>query len=137
MKNQFRLLPSKKKLGSTILETRTMPSKLGSNWANRIGSICVKRRDTARLLKTTVYKSNSVFMYWVTQKLPHIYTANHTTFPIQIRKIIVQICGNFWVTQYFQEECLKMNLKPETTASTVDLNKCLARSNYLIHFIRA
>ena len=26
-------------------------------------------------------------MYWVTQKLPQIYTSNHATFPIQIRKI--------------------------------------------------
>ena len=38
--------------------------------------------------------------YWVTQKLPQIYTANHATFPIRIRKITVQICGNFQVTQY-------------------------------------
>ena len=38
--------------------------------------------------------------YWVTQKLPKIYTANHATFPIRIRKITVQICGNFWVTKY-------------------------------------
>ena len=38
--------------------------------------------------------------YWVTQKLPQIYTANYTTFPIRIRKITVQICGHFWVTQY-------------------------------------
>ena len=38
--------------------------------------------------------------YWVTQKLPEIYTANHATFPIWIRNITVQICGNFWVTQY-------------------------------------
>ena len=30
----------------------------------------------------------------------HIFTANHTTFHIQICKITVQICGNFWVTQY-------------------------------------
>ena len=37
--------------------------------------------------------------YWVTQKLPQIYTANHATFPIQIRKTTVQICGNFLVTQ--------------------------------------
>ena len=37
----------------------------------------------------------------MTQKLPPIYTANHATFPIQIRKITVQICGNFWVTQYY------------------------------------
>ena len=36
--------------------------------------------------------------YWVTQKLPQIYTANHATFPI--REITVQICGNFLVTQY-------------------------------------
>ena len=38
--------------------------------------------------------------YWVTQKLPEIYAANHATFPIRIRKITVPICGNFWVTQY-------------------------------------
>mgnify|MGYP001267233599 CR=1 FL=1 len=37
--------------------------------------------------------------YWVIQKLPQIYTENYATFPIQIRKITVQICGNFWVTQ--------------------------------------
>ena len=36
---------------------------------------------------------------WVTQKLPQIYTANYATFPIRIRRITVQICGNFWVTQ--------------------------------------
>ena len=41
-------------------------------------------------------------LYWVTQKLPEIYTANHDI-PIQIRKITVQICGNFWVTQYVQD----------------------------------
>ena len=35
--------------------------------------------------------------YWVTQKLPQIYTANHATFQIRIRKIKVQICGNFWL----------------------------------------
>ena len=39
-------------------------------------------------------------IYWVTQKLPKIYTANHATFLIQIRKITVQICGNLWVPQY-------------------------------------
>ena len=39
-------------------------------------------------------------LYCVTQKLPQIYTENHATFPVQIRKITVQICGNFWVTQY-------------------------------------
>ena len=39
-------------------------------------------------------------MYWVTQKLPQIYTANLATFPIRIHKITVQIFGYFWVTQY-------------------------------------
>ena len=39
--------------------------------------------------------------YWVVQKLPHIYTANHATFPIQKRTLTVQICGNFWGMQYF------------------------------------
>ena len=29
-------------------------------------------------------------MYWVTQKLLQIYTANHATFPIRIRKFTVQ-----------------------------------------------
>ena len=43
--------------------------------------------------------------YWVTQKLPQIYTANHATFQIQIGKITVLICGNFWVTQYLVSAC--------------------------------
>ena len=47
-------------------------------------------------------KSTIVLIYWVTQKLPQIYTANYVTFPIQIRKIKVHICGNFWVTQYIK-----------------------------------
>ena len=33
-------------------------------------------------------------------KVLQIYTANHVTFPIQLRKITVRICGNFWVIQY-------------------------------------
>ena len=32
---------------------------------------------------------------FLTQKLLQIYTANHATFPIQIRKITEQICGDF------------------------------------------
>ena len=47
--------------------------------------------------------------YWVTHKLPQIYTANHATFPIQIRKITVQTCGNFWVTQYHHSGRQSMN----------------------------
>ena len=31
----------------------------------------------------TVYRGT----YWVTQKLPQIYTANHATFPIKIRNL--------------------------------------------------
>ena len=42
----------------------------------------------------------NIVICWVTQKLPQIYTENHATFPIRIRKITVQICGNFWVSQY-------------------------------------
>ena len=44
--------------------------------------------------------------YWVTQKLPQIYTAYHATFPIQLRKITVYICGNFWVSQYIRMRSL-------------------------------
>ena len=45
----------------------------------------------------------------MTQKLPQIYTANHATFPIQIRKITVQICGNFWVTQYCKNHGVRVS----------------------------
>ena len=45
-----------------------------------------------------------IFIYWVTQKLAQIYTANHATIPIRICKITVQICGNFWVTQYITHQ---------------------------------
>ena len=44
---------------------------------------------------------NSFRSYWVIQKLPQIYTANPATFPIQIRKITVHICGYFWVTHQY------------------------------------
>ena len=49
--------------------------------------------------------------YWVTQKLPQIYTANLATFPIRIRKITVQICGNFWVTQYLYSVATRNTLR--------------------------
>ena len=37
----------------------------------------------------------------VTTGWPRSYrkSGNHATFPLRIRKITVQICGNFWVTQ--------------------------------------
>ena len=52
----------------------------------------------------------------MTHKLPQIYTANHAIFPIQIRKITVHICGNFWVTQYqtTRENNVKNKILPET-----------------------
>ena len=37
--------------------------------------------------------SNFSGSYWVTQKLPQIYSANQATFPIRKRKITVHICG--------------------------------------------
>ena len=46
-----------------------------------------------------VFLAPSSQNYWVTQKLPQMYAANHATFPKHIRKITVQIRGNFWVTQ--------------------------------------
>ena len=58
-------------------------------------SVCVNflyANHRVRLMPWFIY-------YWVTQKLPQIYTANHATFPIQIHKIAVQICSNFWVPQ--------------------------------------
>ena len=45
------------------------------------------------------------YKYWVIKKLPQIYTAKNATFPIRIRKITVQIFGNFWVTQYNGKRC--------------------------------
>ena len=44
----------------------------------------------------------------MTQKLPQIYTAKQATFPIRVRKITVQICGNFWVTQQVEEEVIEI-----------------------------
>ena len=60
-------------------------------------------------------------IFWVTQKLPQMYTANHATFPIQIRKITVQICGNFWVAQYIAKFMQKSPLTPEYTLISVRL----------------
>ena len=52
-------------------------------------------RNDVKMLHCYMVNNN----YWVTQKLPQIYTANHATVQIRIRRITVQICGNFWVTQ--------------------------------------
>ena len=53
----------------------------------------VKRITSEETLKNT---------YWVVHKLPQIKIA---TFSLQIGKIKVQICGNFWVTQYVESFC--------------------------------
>ena len=39
-------------------------------------------------------------IYWAFHILPQIYTENHATVPIQIDEVTVQVCGNFWGTQY-------------------------------------
>ena len=58
---------------------------------------------------TNIVHASHMHVYWVTQQLPQIYTANHATFPKKIRKITVHICGNFWITQY------NLNLLSQTT----------------------
>ena len=75
----------------------------------------ISNKDNPPLLAALVYEINVyrheklVNMYWVTQKSPQIYIANHATFPIRIRKFTVQICGNFWVTQYGKVKKLGYN----------------------------
>ena len=60
-------------------------------------------------------------MYWV--KLLQIYTANHSSFPIQIRKITVQICGNFWVNRYniYQAFCWISNQTMQVGQNLLDI----------------
>ena len=72
------------------------------NSEKMIGWLCVDERSTRILYwppKLQITRPVSTLLehnliYWVVHKLPHIYTANQATFPIQIRKITVQICGN-------------------------------------------
>ena len=45
--------------------------------------------------------------YWETQTLMQIYTANHATFPMRIRKITVKICENFWITQHVPSQVIE------------------------------
>ena len=44
-------------------------------------------------------------MSWYLLVDPEVTENICATFPIQIRKITVQICGNFWVTQYIKLDC--------------------------------
>ena len=49
-----------------------------------------------------IHEKNKRFFWCNIQGDPEvteIYTANHATFPKQIRKITVQICCKFWVKQ--------------------------------------
>ena len=59
-----------------------------------VSLIILKREIIIRKTVVTICQE-----YWVTQKLLQLYTANHATFPIRIRKNKVQICGNFLVPQ--------------------------------------
>ena len=69
-----------------------------------IHTVCPRSSGSLYIAIYYIHKMGHYFfdteLYWVTQKLPQIHTANHPTFPIRIRKITVQICGNFWVTRY-------------------------------------
>ena len=39
---------------------------------------------------------SAIMHYWVNQKLPRIYTANHATFPIRIRKLQYNFAVTSW-----------------------------------------
>ena len=62
--------------------------------------------------------------YKVTQRLQHIYTSNHATFQIRTRKITVQICVNFWVTQYI---IIRSSLDRIRLVEQAPLTDCLVR----------
>ena len=71
--------------------------------SNILSPICKLRvcpRSGQYIYSLYMYLYHTVSLYWVTQKLPQIYTANHATFPIRIRKTTVQIFGNIWATKY-------------------------------------
>ena len=67
----------------------------------------VRETESRRQREREREREREIVSYWVTQKLPQIYTANHATFPIRIRKITLQISGNFWVSQYIFLTCEK------------------------------
>ena len=57
------------------------------------------------LFVTAIYLSLSGFLkkrYSAVHIFAQIYTENPATFPTQIDKNTVQICGNFWATQYMK-----------------------------------
>ena len=114
-KGSFRLLKRAVPLAQVgELQFRTAVSDIKMSRAElqgkaaRIGELELQNRRLRSCAGSTVTlaekfrEHGDIFMmrYWVTQKLPQLYTANHATFPIQIRKITVHICGNIWVTQY-------------------------------------
>ena len=86
------------RLGSSLEYDAFVRSELGDlTFVN--GDLKIVSKKTPVFLHACATISEVHLIYWVTQKLPQIYTANHATFPIRMRKITVQICGNFWVTQ--------------------------------------
>ena len=64
-----------------------------------------------RILEVDPKRIKMTERYWVTQKLPQLYTAYRATFPIRILKITVQLCGNFWVAQYNQHTLIVFTLQ--------------------------
>ena len=83
-----------------------------------------KRRQSKKVNQAMIVQKKAIYfdvrktmstpsIYLVTQKLPQIYIANYATFPIQIRKIAVHICGNFWVSIYSRVNKLPPTLYTE------------------------
>ena len=72
--------------------------------------LCLRVRWRFRIQFTlTVLIANAhpsqMHTYRAFHKLTQIYTANHTTFPIRMYAITVQICGNFWSTKLVLDRC--------------------------------
>ena len=94
------------KFGFFIIPYLNKPSKrLGTGYPVKATGFCIRNQPRpftgdfiSSRISGKIYGRTSI--YWVVHRLPQIYTANHATFPIQIRKITVKICGYFWVTQY-------------------------------------
>ena len=71
-----------------------------SNWNSAIQSFFESDYNALCAIPRVYIGEENIYLYWVTQKLPQIYTANYANFPIRIRKIKVQNFVKFWVTQY-------------------------------------
>ena len=70
------------------------------DFLNKLNRNNYKKKEIVENLKKRPVFNQQIYVHAAYTELPQIYTAGHATFPIRIRKITVQICGNFWVTQY-------------------------------------